>query len=362
MEHAKISVKQFFNLMILFQLGSIGVNLGSNVGKDAWISTLMGMIVGFVAFLLYFYLHKPYLDKTYTQILQHVFGKWIGNGLVIIYSIYFVYIGARITRDIAELLTLNIYYATPQWIICSMMVAITTYSVYKGIEVIAKLGELFFFIMILLWGTFIFFILLSGIFHFIELQPMLENGWVPIVRSTFPITLTVPYGETLAFLMIFPYVMQKSEILPKGLFSILVSGIILTLTTMINIGVLGSYMLKHIPFPLLTSSSLIHVGSFIQRLEPLAILMLFIGMYFKISVFQYVACISLSELYKVNTYHSLVPVMSVSMIIGAIFMSRNNIEHFDIGIKFIPYFVHVPLQFTVPLVAILILLIRKKLR
>lgn len=108
-----LSIKHLFSLMLLFQFGSIGVNFGGHLGKDAWMSLIVGVIEGSGLFILYYLLHKQFPTFTYVQLLQHLLGKWIGIPLCLLYSVYFMYIGSRVVRDFTEILTLHILYETP---------------------------------------------------------------------------------------------------------------------------------------------------------------------------------------------------------------------------------------------------------
>ncbi|MGQ7114401.1 GerAB/ArcD/ProY family transporter [Escherichia sp. TWPC-MK] len=54
MKAKKLQIKQLFYLMILFQVGTIGLNLGTEAGRDAWISLIIGMLEGAILFSVYY--------------------------------------------------------------------------------------------------------------------------------------------------------------------------------------------------------------------------------------------------------------------------------------------------------------------
>lgn len=57
----KIGLLQFFTLTLLFELGTaLVVNLGMESGKDAWISILLGTLIGLIVFSGYTYLYRKF--------------------------------------------------------------------------------------------------------------------------------------------------------------------------------------------------------------------------------------------------------------------------------------------------------------
>lgn len=352
-----LSIKQLFYLMILFQLGSIGVNFGGHLGKDSWISLAVGVIEGSILFIVYFLLHKQYPTFTYVQLIQHLLGKWVGIPICLLYSGYFIYIGSRVVRDFTEILTLDILYTTPAWCIMSVLLLAIGYAGYKGLQTTARVGMIVLKVFFMLWILFVIGIFLSHLFHISNLQPIAPITWRPIFRNI--LSLTVPYGGMITFLMLFAYTSEKDEIFQKGIWSIFISGVLLVSTTVLNVGVLGGLISQELSFPMLTISSLIKIGSFIQRLEPIAIILLIIGTFFKTFIFHYTACLSINQIFKCKETVS-IPIVSGLMMALSILGASNNITHLYIGFQFIPYYVHLPLQILVPTGLLCISIFSKK--
>ncbi|MGR6001770.1 GerAB/ArcD/ProY family transporter [Bacillus cereus] len=354
-----IPIKQLFCLMLLFQLGSIGINFGGHIGKDAWISLTLGTIEGSVLFILYYMLHKQYPTLTYEQILQYILGKWLGTLLCLLYVFYYIYIGSRVIRDFTEILTLHILYETPSWFISSTLVLVVSYAGYKGLHTTARVGMILLKLFFILWFLFALGVFLSHLFHISNLQPITPQKWRPVVRNILP--LTIPYGGMITFLTLFSSTFPKDKIFKKGVWSILVSGSLLIATTILNIGVLGGKITQELTFPLLTSSSLIKIENFIQRLEPLAIILLIIGVFFKVFIFHYSACLSITQIIQYKRIY-VIPIISLLMVTLAIFGASNNVTHFYIGFHLLPYYIHIPLQIILPLFLLGISLTCKKKR
>ncbi|MED3330331.1 endospore germination permease [Bacillus thuringiensis] len=344
----QIRVQQFFHLMILFQLGTIGLNLGAGAGKDSWISLSIGMLEGTLLFCMYYRIYKIYAPLSYVEILQNALGYWLGTFISLLYGLYFAYIGARITRDLSEILTLHILYETPIWIIIFLFVLTTSYVLYKGLNTVARVGTICIYMFGSFFVLFVGLVVISGIFHIDNIQPVLQYGWSPILQNILPVM--IPYGEMISFLLLMRFCSEQPKIFSAGIYSILISGSILTTTTFLNIGILGYLISNSFGFPLLISADLIRVGSFIQRLEPLAILLFMIGIFFKVSVLQASSVFSFSLLIHKKHFYKCIFIIGCLMLFLAIIMTKNNINHIYTGFHIVPYYLHLPFQIIIPLI------------
>ncbi|WP_251526404.1 GerAB/ArcD/ProY family transporter [Metabacillus litoralis] len=83
-----------------------------------------------------------------------------------------------------------------------LMIIAISYVLSLGIEVLARTAEVFIVILILigLIGNMLIYLLGNVDFH--NLQPILENGWKPILKLAFPVVISFPFGKALVFTMI----------------------------------------------------------------------------------------------------------------------------------------------------------------
>lgn len=360
MEKAKISSKQLFALIALFELGSaVVVGLGMNAKQDAWLAILLGMVCGLILFLVYIYLFNKYPDIPLTVYIEKLLGKFIGRILALVYILYFMYIASRVLRDFGDLIITTILYDTPLIVVNLLMLLIIGYGVYLGIEVLGRSGELFFALVICLSILFSSLIFASDLPKLKNLQPFLEEGFKPVLTTVFPLTLTFPFGEMVVFTMLLPYLNEPSKGKKIGLYAMIFSGLLLSFTIALNISVLGPDSAANVPFPLYESISKVNVGGIIQRIDSIAVVTLIIGGFFKIAIFSYAAVIGLGNLLKANNHQKFVFPICLIILISSILIASNFVEHIEIGLEKVPYYLHLPLQVGIPLVLLIVSMLQK---
>ncbi|MFX3661682.1 MAG: GerAB/ArcD/ProY family transporter [Ectobacillus sp.] len=359
-------MKQLFILMYLFEIGSaIVVGLGVSAKQDAWIATLLGMAGGLIIFLIYGYLHIQYPAAPLTTYIQLLLGKYIGFPVALIYILYFFYIATRVLRDCAELLISSAFDETPLLAVITIMMVVISIALYHGIEVIGRTSEIIFGAVIFMTAITGILILSSDIVRLEKLLPILEGGWKPVLKTAFPLTFTFPFGETVVFTMLLPYVHKKQAAVKTGLAAITASGIALALTMVLNISVLGVTRLSIEQFPLLNTIGKINVGMFIQRLDAIALSALIIGGFFKILIFYYAALFGIRDLFSIKKKKSTLYMLSIftpAIIAYSIAMSESFSEHIEVGLKQVPYYFHLPLQVGLPVLLFIVAFIKKQMQ
>lgn len=359
----KISPKQLFVLMVLFQVGSsIVVGLGMKAKQDAWIAILLGMLGGLILLVLYFYLYFKNCKLPFTSILKKLLGKYLGGFVSLMYIGYFGYIGARVLRDFSELLRSSILNETPLVVVSASFLIVIAYGCYLGIEVLGRTGEILFMVFTALTILFGFFVFAGANPKSENLLPVLENGWKPVISTVFPLTLTFPFGETIVFLMLYYNLANSKAILKSGFFSVLCSGILLSSVIAINISVLGVSRAGRASFPLLRTLERVEIGQFVTRLDSIVVLILIIGGFVKIVIFIYAVVIGLQDVFKLKDYRkTIIPVCTI-ILISSLKISEDYSEHIQIGLEVVPKYIHIPLQFGVPLLLGIITFIKGEKR
>lgn len=363
MEKVKISSIQMFSLIFLFELGSaVVVGLGVQAKQDAWLAILIGMLGGLVLFLIYYYLFRQYPDLPLTSYIPKVFGKMIGYPVAVLYILYFIYIASRVLRDLGSLLVISTLGQTPLWVINVLVIFIIVYANYLGIEPLARAGEIFFFVFIFFLLSSNFFIFASGLIKVENLLPVLEEGWKPVFTTAFPLTFTFPFGEMIVFTVLMPYLNRPHSNLKTGLSAMLICGITLSFIRAVDIAVLGTQKTETFMFPLLETVSRVNLGDFFQRLDAIVISTLIIGGFFKISIFTYAAVVGTADLFKLRKHPVIVYFVCIFTFIVSLLNADNFQEHIHIGLKIVPFYLHLPLQTGIPLLLLIVVWIRKKLK
>ncbi|MBP3039536.1 GerAB/ArcD/ProY family transporter [Bacillaceae bacterium Marseille-Q3522] len=358
----KISPIQLFTLMVLFEIGtSIVVGVGFEAGQDAWIAILLGTAGGLVIFSMYIYLYSRFPDVPLTSYLEKILGKIAGRILAVIYISYFLYLAARVLRDFADLITTTILYETPPLAIVIMSMVTIIFASYLGFEVIARTSEIFFPWVMLFGILFTLFIMMTGTPKFENMLPVLENGWVPVLKTAFPTIVFFPFGEIIIFTLFFPLVNNIRHGILAGYSALLFSAFILLIVSMLIISVLGPFLAKISTIPLLVTVGKGSVGDFLQRLDAIALILMCIGGFFKCTIFFYGAVEGFSNLIKkpeLNKYT--IPVMAITVIFMSFLIADNYFQHLFIGLKVIPLYFDLPLFMVIPLILVFIVIIKKK--
>lgn len=359
----KIQPIQLFVIVVLFELGSaVVVGLGLAAKQDAWIAILMGMTGGMVLFSLYVYLYSQFPTLPLTNYLEQIIGKFFGRILSLTYIFLFLYIGARVLRDFSDLLSTTVLYGTPKVVAAIMMMFAVSFACFLGFEVIVRTAEIFFPWVLFFGFLFLLLIFISDLPKIENLQPVLEEGWKPIIKTAFPTIVSFPFGETIVFTIFFPYLIHNKRNIMTGYSAVLFSGLILIIVTTIMVSVLGPFMAPKSTFPLLETVERVKVGEIIQRMDPIALILLIIGGFFKITVFFCGAVEGFSSLFKKPKLTKFsIPFMAILVIVMANLMADNYVEHIKIGLEIVPNLIYIPLFMIVPFLLVIIVIIKKKI-
>nr|WP_187118731.1 GerAB/ArcD/ProY family transporter [Risungbinella massiliensis] len=147
MENTKMTLSQFFHLIIIFELGtSVVIGLGLEAKQDAWISILLALLGGITLFGVYTTLFKQYPTQPITSYIRRILGNYLGWPISLLYLIYFLYISARVLMDTTTLLRIAWLDKTPTLVIIGVLIIASMYLLFHGIQCLSKTGVFFNFI------------------------------------------------------------------------------------------------------------------------------------------------------------------------------------------------------------------------
>lgn len=85
-----------------------------------------------------------------------------------------------------------------------------------------------------------------------------------------------------------------------------------------------------------------NVLNFLQRLDAIAISVLIICVFFKITIFFYAAVIGATDIFKIKKRGYVIGILSLIILGNSILMVNNTVQHLDIGLRFFPIYILTP--------------------
>lgn len=280
-----ISKHQLFTLMFVFEVGSTTLfALGIDAKQDAWIVILIALIIGLGFIWIYTELQSAFPEKNYAEIIITILGKKLGVVLALLYAAEWLWHLARNVREFSELTLITLLPRTSIWVITSIFLCASLYTLLKGVEVLARASEIIMPILLVFSITVYVLVWISGNMDFKRLMPVLGGGIKPIIK-TLPSVVMFPFGESFIFLMYWHYVNEKSSIRKTSMKAVFWSGILLCYSLIVDISVLGVKYTSVATIPLVETVRTINIGNIITNIDVIGIVIIFFGGFFKASVY-----------------------------------------------------------------------------
>ncbi|MBH5316732.1 GerAB/ArcD/ProY family transporter [Paenibacillus sp. GSMTC-2017] len=328
-------------LIIVFLIGSTPLfELGIEAKQDAWLAMAMAAVVGLLLTIIYVTIQMRSPKSDIAELYKIHFGKYIGAAIALIHAVWFSYESMRNVRDVGELTSMALLSTTPKWVIMLLILFVAAYTVNKGIEVFVRVVQLLFPIVFISYTVIILLLFFGGLVNVKELMPIMENGPIPIVKAAFPDLLSFPFGQMVVLLVFWNHVKEKKLIGKVTYLSLTGVSIFLVFMNAIILCVLGKELAGLTALPLLHVVQLIRLANFLERLDIIVTLLLFIGLFVKIVTLYMASVFTLSAVTRISQRYFVLPVGVI--IYAASFLEPNNTYHIwiglDITLKIVPFF------------------------
>ncbi|MDQ1914820.1 endospore germination permease [Paenibacillus sp. GD4] len=334
-----ISVRQFIILITFCTVGDSILVLPSipalHAREDAWISGLIGLMMGLLFIYFFAVFGKLYPGLTIFEYNRKLFGKWIGRFATLLLIYYFFLMVSSQVREIGDFMTTQIMPETPIQSIMLLFLLTLVVGARLGIETIARAGEIFIPHFFLLFS--ILAVCLVPEAEFRNIFPILDNGIAPVLRGALT-TTTFPFAENVIMLVILPSVKQSKPLARNILIGVLIGGIILELVIVLTIVVLGAPITAYQMYPSYALAKKISIGNFLERIEAMLAIMWIMSTFFKAVLYFYALMLGLSDLTKLKEPKTLALPLGMILLVSSI-AAFPNVSYFnDLIDNYWPYF------------------------
>lgn len=359
LEKGKISIRQLTIFVMLYTVGSailiIPSILASKAKQDAWIAALAGICLGLLVIPVYMALAKRFPKMTFAEYSEVILGKWLGKAAFALFFFYVFIVAVLTLRNIGDFLTTQIMQQTPIQAIHICVMVVVIMGVKLGLEPLARAAELFFPWIILL--LIMLFVLLAPQVEMKNMQPVLEEGFFPVLKATISI-FTFPFLGTVTFLMIYPSV-NRIEKAGRAVFTgMLLGGLVLTIITVLSIAVIGADLAARHSFPSYAIARKINIGDFLERIEAIMAIIWILTIYFRLSIMHYALVLGIAESLRLRTHRFLALPLGVVIVAFSIFTVPNSTYLSNFNKTTLPLFVFT-IALLLPLLLLLVAVLRK---
>lgn len=204
------------------------------------------------------------------------------------------------------------------------------------------------------------FVFASGVVDITRLQPILENGFVPVVKAAIPDIVSFPFGESVVFLLFWSFVKDNKAILKTSLLAILISGTFLVISLIIIITTLGTEMASLATVPLRRVVMKVNIADFIKNIDALFMIAYFIGGFFKMTLNFYAAVLLLRSLFVVKNKLKIILPAGIAVYFFSITFFTSILFQRWVGFTINTPIIHPIFQVPIPLLLLFTILIQKR--
>jgi spore germination protein KB len=285
--------------------------------QDGWIAGIVGTVLGLIGIISLVKLAQRYPGLTLIEILFRYF-SWPGKIIGVLYLVYFFIMTVLAVRLFGEAYK-RIMIDTPLWAFITVILLLTSYIVYKGLETLGRLNQIMLPILVLI--AIVVVILTMSNKDYSQLLPIMGNGIAPVALGS--LSVMGWFGEFVVLGMILPYVQRPEKILKFSIGAAIITLIFFLGPITGPIAMFGPVEAAKMAFPTFSEVRYITLGDVLNRFDAIAILFWTVGLMVRIAIFFYGLSLGTAQAFKLKSYHPLVIPLAWLIGVGAIVFAKN---------------------------------------
>ena len=354
-----ISHKQFSAILFIYLFGASVLFIPEAMwaGKDSWLSTLIGSLLGLLVLAGWLKLVRLHPGKSPIQVIIKVLGPVFGYPIGFYLVLIFFVIGALIVQDLIILVETAVLRNTPPSVIRGSFILVAVYACYKGVESIGRLCELIVLPVTLL--VLVVPILDAQHFDLSVLQPVLHIHWGGVLTGTLN-ALVFPFAETLMPMMLYPYTTPDAKAERYYYLAYAGVAILLIKRTLIGLMIFSPALVEHMTLHFYSVFRRVALGQFFDRIEGLFLGLWLFGLLLKMTITLYITALALAQLTGVRRLQNLwLPLAGLTFVLSAI-MFPDTMEFSWFSFKVLP-FLALPGEALLPFLVLLAHIVKSRL-
>lgn len=325
LEGGKISGRQFMSVLVVLRIVPLTlvfslINSIAHV-QDTWITVIIGTVIAIPIAVLITKLSLRFPGKTIIEYSQSLLGPVMGKllGLLILWC--FLCTSIDITRGLGEAYVIAIMPETPILVFMSMLIFISCYAARSGLEVICRLGEDVFYIVVFV--LLLTYVLPYTAMRFENLRPILAWGPSNLVP---PVIANLGYySQFLIIGMLVPYLNKPEDATRYAVYAVLISGALMVLAAVALVAVFGTTASSW-TLPLFSLARMISLGDFFERIEAGVMAAWTVSTGIKLALFLWAASVAVAQLFNLKAFRHLLYPLGTITVAASLFFFESMVE------------------------------------
>ncbi|QZY56021.1 GerAB/ArcD/ProY family transporter [Crassaminicella profunda] len=351
-----LSDQQGISIISLFIIGSsIVLTTAGAAKKDLWIAIILSIMTALPIVFVHSRLLVLFPEKDLYDILELIFGKFIGKGFSLLFVWFSFFLGGLVLRVFGDFIFIVSLPETPKIISMFMIGILCIWGAKEGIETLGRWGEFF------LIGTILLILLVSLLLihkmNINNLRPMLSEGIQPLIKGTFH-AFIFPFTQTIVFTTFFSSSHIKS-VYKVYILGIFIGGIILYVSSTTDILVLGSTTAGSMYFPTYTTARLLKIANLSSGFEIIITTSFLVGGFIKVCMCLLSTCNGVAKIFSCTNYKFIVTPIGLLIINLSYFIHDNVMDKAEFALDVYPSYA-LPFQVILPIIILISAEIKKK--
>ncbi|MBT2291220.1 endospore germination permease [Paenibacillus albidus] len=328
MEKGKISAAQlgllFYSVAAYDGILYIPKITGKEAGHDLWISPILAHLPGLLFVLMLLRLSRMFPEETIFQYSRRLLGPWLGKLAGVAVTFYGINLTSVILREYGDFISAVFLRKTPTLIAVGGMVLLVSYAVRGGVEVLARLAQLFVPLTFLVFGLMV--ILSIPEWDVNNIFPIMGKGILPSVKGAI-----IPFSWFSGYLMLgiyFPFVSNQRKTTAYTLLTWLGLMVTMSVSGLVSVFLFGRHISK-LNYPFIEVARYIGIGEFLQHVDALLLIVWLPGTFIQLTTYMYTAVFGTSQLLGLQQYRQLVfPIGLLTLVMSM--WPTSSVDEFEI--------------------------------
>lgn len=305
MNQEKISHFQLGCLCFTFMSGFSTLYLleAKLIKQDVWMATLSATIESIIVLWMIAYVQKSFTKLNMTDIIEILFGKWLGKLVLSVYLVDLIGMGVLSLRSLSFFYTSAILPKTSPILIIFLIIIVTTYAVSLGFGSIVRSVQ-----VILPFFLAAIVVISVSIIRDVDINPFLpqfQNRFSLILYGSM-VSFGFPFGKIGMMAFLFSEVKNHKKIFVSCSIGVVFSFVYLLTSMYLSMGSLGVNLFKMASFPFFSAIQLVKFGEYLERIEIIIIGIWTIFTLFEIIIAQYIFVKVLGKVFAIKETRSFI--------------------------------------------------------